>query len=51
MNATSEREHDLAAVASRPDIVRAEGLTKQVSTPDHDLVIVRDVTFRVAAGY
>ena len=50
MNAASQREHDRAGVASRPDIVRAEGLTKQVSTPDHDLVIVRDVNFSVAAG-
>jgi len=30
--------------------VRAEGLTKQVSTPDHDLTIVRGATFSVAAG-
>jgi putative ABC transport system ATP-binding protein len=31
-------------------IVRAQGLTKQVSTPDHDLVIVRDATFEVRNG-
>ncbi len=31
-------------------IVRAEGLTKQVSTADHDLVILRNVTFQVGAG-
>ena len=31
-------------------IVRAQGLTKQVSTPDHDLVIVKQATFDVRAG-
>jgi len=31
-------------------IVRAEGLTKQVETPDHVLVIVRDATFEVCEG-
>ena len=31
-------------------IVRAEGLTKQVSTPDHVLTIVRDATFAVKPG-
>ncbi len=36
--------------AARPVIVRAEGLTKQVSTPDHELVIVSGATFEVAAG-
>ena len=47
-------EHDKrqasSPAASQPDIVRAEGLTKQVSTPDHDLTIVKDVTFSVRAG-
>jgi len=52
MNAISEKERGLAVAnaGNQPVIVRAEGLTKQVSTPDHDLVIVRDVTFQVAAG-
>jgi putative ABC transport system ATP-binding protein len=52
MNAISEEERGLAVAVSgnQPAIVRAEGLTKQVSTPDHDLVIVRDITFRVGAG-
>lgn len=50
MNAMNEGEHELAGETARPVIVRAEGLTKQVSTPDHDLVIVRDVALRVAAG-
>src|SRR5881394_2564224 len=31
-------------------IVRAQGLTKQVSTPDHELVIVKDATFEVRGG-
>ena len=31
-------------------IVRAEGLTKQVATPDHVLTIVKDATFGVRAG-
>ena len=30
--------------------MRAEGLTKQVSTADHDLVILSNVTFQVGAG-
>ncbi len=50
MNAMNEGEHEPAGETARPVIVRAEGLTKQVSTPDHDLVIVRDVGLRVAAG-
>jgi len=32
------------------DIVRAEGLTKQVTTPDHALTIVKDASFVVRAG-
>ncbi len=31
-------------------IVRAQGLTKQVSTPDHVLVIVKDAAFEVREG-
>jgi len=31
-------------------IVRAEGLTKQVATPDHVLTIVKDAAFEVRAG-
>src|SRR5205085_3088260 len=31
-------------------IVRAERLTKQVRTPDHELTIVREATFEVPAG-
>ena len=38
---------DTARLAS---IVRAEGLTKQVATPDHELVIVKAATFDVRAG-
>jgi putative ABC transport system ATP-binding protein len=35
---------------AKKSIVTAEGLTKQVATPDHVLTIVRDVTFSVAEG-
>ena len=38
------------ATAHADVIVRADGLTKQVATPDHTLVIVRDATFDVRAG-
>ncbi len=52
MDASSEEGRHRAALAAagNPLIVRAEGLTKQVSTPDHDLVIVKDVTFEVKSG-
>jgi putative ABC transport system ATP-binding protein len=52
MNAISEAEHHRAldAARSQPVIVRADGLTKQVSTPEHDLVIVKQATFAIAAG-
>jgi putative ABC transport system ATP-binding protein len=30
--------------------VKCEGLTKQVSTPDHELTIVKDASFEVRAG-
>jgi putative ABC transport system ATP-binding protein len=51
MDAINEQERRLAAeAAGRPVIVRADGLTKQVSTPDHDLVIVREATFDVGTG-
>ena len=39
-----------AATEAGTVIVRAEGLTKQVATPDHVLTIVRDATFEVLAG-
>jgi putative ABC transport system ATP-binding protein len=38
------------AASTAPAIVRVEALVKQVSTPDHDLTIVRGATFSVAAG-
>jgi putative ABC transport system ATP-binding protein len=52
MNAISEEGRAAAGAAppAQPVIVRAEGLTKQVSTADHELVIVRDATFQVASG-
>jgi len=39
-----------AESAAGKAIVTAEGVTKQVATPDHVLTIVRDATFAVAAG-
>ena len=33
-----------------PPIVRAQGLTKQVETPDHVLTIVKDASFAIANG-
>ena len=39
-----------AEAAAKKAIVTAEGVTKQVATPDHVLTIVRDATFAVAAG-
>jgi len=50
MNAIREERGGGALPAPEPVIVRARGLTKQVSTPDHELTIVRDATFDVAAG-
>jgi putative ABC transport system ATP-binding protein len=35
---------------SLKEIVRAEGLTKQVTTPDHVLTIVKDAAFTVRSG-
>jgi len=37
-------------MAQHAGIVKCEGLTKQVSTPDHVLTIVKDVAFEVRAG-
>ena len=39
-----------AAEDAAPVIVKAQGLTKQVTTPDHELTIVRDATFDVRQG-
>jgi putative ABC transport system ATP-binding protein len=49
MNALRETDRGVVD-ASSALIVRAEGLTKQVATPDHELVIVRSATFEVRAG-
>jgi putative ABC transport system ATP-binding protein len=52
MNAQSEAERQEAveAAKSASAIVRAEGLTKQVATAEHELVIVRDARLVVRAG-
>ncbi len=49
MNALRENGRRPAAQGASA-IVRAEGLTKQVTTPDHELTIVRDATFDVRSG-
>jgi putative ABC transport system ATP-binding protein len=45
-----QSERGGAEIAPGSVIVKAEGLTKQVATPDHVLVIVRNATFEVRAG-
>jgi len=41
---------DVAGNPGHPAIVKCEGLTKQVTTPDHELTIVKDASFEVRAG-
>jgi putative ABC transport system ATP-binding protein len=50
MNALKETDPGSRDAAPRASIVRAEGLTKQVATPDHELVIVKAASFEVLAG-
>jgi putative ABC transport system ATP-binding protein len=51
MNALRETDRDGTREAKPlPSIVRAERLTKQVATPDHELVIVKAASFEVRAG-
>jgi putative ABC transport system ATP-binding protein len=52
MNALRESglERDGARAQPGDVIVKADGLTKQVATPDHVLVIVKDARFEVRAG-
>jgi putative ABC transport system ATP-binding protein len=51
MNAQIESERQEAAqLAQRAVIVKAERLTKQVATPDHTLVIVREASLEVHSG-
>ncbi|HET9653663.1 MAG TPA: ABC transporter ATP-binding protein [Usitatibacter sp.] len=50
---SSREKLDLREVARRheaPSIVRAEDLTKQVTTPDHVLTIVKHATFTIREG-
>ncbi len=49
MNALRENDHRPAADGASV-IVRAEDLTKQVATPDHELTIVSGATFEVRPG-
>ena len=50
MSALRDVNQQRAAREAAGVIVRAEALTKQVTTPDHTLTIVRDATFEVRAG-
>jgi putative ABC transport system ATP-binding protein len=52
MNALREKDQGQPArsVDSSSAIVKAEGLTKQVATPDHVLTIVKGVSFQIGAG-
>ena len=52
MNALREPERNGSAADPRagPVIVRAEGLTKQVATPDHVLTILHEASFEVHAA-
>ena len=53
MNAARGQDHKVDArpqSGPRTSIVKAEGLTKQVATPDHVLTIVRNATFEIGAG-
>jgi putative ABC transport system ATP-binding protein len=52
VSALRENDHSRAAVdvTAKPLIVKADGLTKQVSTPDHVLTIVKHATFEIRAG-
>jgi len=50
MSAREETVPRDGTAAGGPVIVRAEGLTKQVTTPDHTLTIVSDATFEVRQG-
>jgi putative ABC transport system ATP-binding protein len=52
MDALRERDLERSGARTQPGdvIVKAEGLTKQVATPDHVLVIVRNAAFEVRAG-
>ena len=52
MDALRERDLERSGARTQPGdvIVKADGLTKQVATPDHVLVIVRNAAFEVRAG-
>ena len=52
MDALKEKDDrgGAARPGALPSIVRAEGLTKQVTTPDHALTIVSNASFEVRAG-
>jgi putative ABC transport system ATP-binding protein len=50
MDELSETGHEAGEARGQTSIVKAEGLTKQVATPDHVLTIVKHATFDVVGG-
>jgi putative ABC transport system ATP-binding protein len=50
MNARLQQANESAAGAAGSTMVRVAGLTKQVTTGDSELTILRDVSFGIAAG-
>ncbi|HEX4854762.1 ABC transporter ATP-binding protein [Arenimonas sp.] len=50
MNALRDSRQEQADSSPASPIVRAEALTKQVATPDHELTILKAATFEVRAG-
>jgi putative ABC transport system ATP-binding protein len=50
MNALRDSRDEQAGSSPATAIVRAEGLTKQVATPDHELTILKAATFEVRPG-
>ncbi len=46
----THRENPAGSADPKSVIVKAEGLTKQVATPEHTLVIVKDAAFEILAG-
>jgi putative ABC transport system ATP-binding protein len=50
MNALRDSRDEQGEAAPASPIVRAEALTKRVTTPDHELTILKAATFEVRAG-
>ncbi len=50
MNALRDSRDERAQASPASPIVRADALTKQVATPDHELTILKAATFEVRSG-